>query len=64
MNGPAANCRRSTLVHVNCDRCGQKPDVVHRPRNERGACYCEDCCPACAAKAAENPAPRGNLQGG
>ena len=47
-----SNCRRSTLVHVNCDKCGQKPKVVHRPRNERGACYCENCCPVCSKDAA------------
>jgi hypothetical protein len=42
-----SGCRHNTVVHANCDRCGQTPKVVHRPRNERNACYCEDCCPVC-----------------
>ncbi len=52
-------CRRSTLVHVYCDRCGKKPKVVHRPRTEHDACYCEDCCPACAKRPVPNAAVEG-----
>lgn len=42
-----ANCRCSTFVHANCDRCGGRPHVVHRLRNERDTYYCQDCCPVC-----------------
>src|SRR5262245_51602324 len=40
-------CRRSPTVHANCDTCGQKPEVIHKPANSAGACYCENCCPVC-----------------
>jgi hypothetical protein len=46
MSGLVA-CRRSPIVHANCDTCGQKPEVIHRPANSGGACYCGDCCPVC-----------------
>src|SRR5579863_10268814 len=42
-----ADCRRSPIVNVNCDNCGRRPKVLHRPRNEMGGYYCEDCCPVC-----------------
>lgn len=41
------DCRRSRFVHANCDKCGERPEVIHRPRNEKGTGYCEDCCPVC-----------------
>ena len=43
----AGACRRSPSVHANCDTCGQRPDVIHKPSNSGGACYCGDCCPVC-----------------
>ena len=46
MSGPVV-CRRSPIVHANCDTCGQKPEVIHKPTNSGGACYCGDCCPVC-----------------
>jgi hypothetical protein len=46
MSGPVV-CRRSPIVHANCDKCGQKPEVIHKPSNSAGACHCGDCCPVC-----------------
>ena len=42
-------CHRSSTVHANCDTCGQRPDVIHKPTNSGGASYCQDCCPVCKA---------------
>lgn len=47
-------CSRSKFVHANCDRCGERPEVMHRPRDERDARYCENCCPACSQQPAES----------
>ena len=60
MMADAINCRRSKFVHVNCDRCGGRPEVVHRPRNERGTYYCQACCPVCKQQqpAAGGASPR------
>lgn len=51
-------CRKSSLVHANCDNCGVRPEVIHKTSEPRGACYCADCCPVCRAKqAAEKSVP-------
>lgn len=50
MTGPATRCRQSTIVHSNCDKCGLRPEVIHKPVDTHGSRYCEDCCPACKGK--------------
>lgn len=47
---PTVDCRRSTIVHVNCDNCGGRPLVLHRPRNEMGGYYCEEVSPTRGGK--------------
>ena len=41
-------CRTNQIVHANCGKCGVRPEVIHKPTNTRGTCYCGDCCPVCA----------------
>ena len=43
-------CTQSRDVHANCDQCGERPDVIHKPAERRGERYCGDCCPACRAR--------------
>ena len=56
----AIDCRLSKFVHVNCDRCGGRPEVVHRPRNESGTYYCQECCPVCKQQQPIAGMPREN----
>lgn len=55
---PAKSCRQSRIVHATCDKCGKKPESLHKPAEASGACYCEECCPVCGPKGA-NPATKG-----
>jgi hypothetical protein len=44
-------CSTSPTVHANCDSCGQRPEIIHKPAGTGGARYCPDCCPVCHAAA-------------
>jgi hypothetical protein len=55
----AKNCRQTRTVHANCDKCGNKPEILHKPAETRGACYCEECCPVCGPKETKPMAPKG-----
>src|SRR5205809_2266348 len=48
MESRTLRCRQSRLVHVICDKCGQRREILHKVG--RGACYCVDCCPLCKDK--------------
>lgn len=33
---PVKSCRQSRIVHANCDKCGKKPEVLHKPAETGG----------------------------
>ena len=50
---PAADCLRTRRVSANCDRCGQREELMHMPTRQPGL-YCPACCPCCGG---EQPHP-------
>lgn len=58
---PAKVCRQTHNVDANCDKCGARPEVLHKLAETHGACYCEECCPVCGPKGTR-PAPNPKVE--
>jgi hypothetical protein len=59
MSDDRKSCSKSSTVHANCDTCGQRPEIIHKPAGTGGARYCADCCPACSGKKPKGAADAG-----
>jgi hypothetical protein len=53
------SCIQSSSVHGACDKCGQRPAILHMPAKKRGW-YCEACCPACSPPKKQGVKSSGN----
>ena len=56
---PAKVCHQTHVVHANCDKCGERPEVLHKPAEPLGSRYCPECCPVCGRRGTR---PRGQAQ--
>jgi len=45
----ACDCLRTSGAGQKCDKCGQKPSILHVPLRTAGV-FCGACCPCCAAE--------------